>query len=143
MPLFERLASEMLDHDNGMLETTQSLQRSIGQELHRLFNTRSPLGLTAYVAGGGTVLDYGVPDFSSLSAQSTPDLERLQTALAVAIARYEPRLLNASVEVNASHERKGLALVHIAADAQLGQEMHRIEFEMLQDVVAGSARNAP
>lgn len=143
LPLFERLAGELPGQDNGSLETMQSLQHSIGQELHRLFNTRSPLGLAAYLTGGGTVLDYGVPDFSSLSGQNTSDLEKLKTALTLAICRYEPRLLNAMMQIRPSEERKGLAQVYIKADAQLGREMHRIEFEMLHDVVAGSAGNAP
>lgn len=143
LPLFERLAAELPSQDNGLLETMQSLQRSIGQELYRLFNTRSPLGLTAYFTSGGTVIDYGVPDFSSLSGQNTSDLEKLQTVLTAAICRYEPRLLNAVVQIRPSEERKGLAQVYISADARLGQETHRIEFEMLHDVVAGNAGNAP
>lgn len=139
LPLFDRLASE-LDLDSGMLETMESLEDSIGRELYRLFNTRSHLQLAGYLQSEGTVLEYGVPDFSFLSGQSTTDLENLQAVLTLAICRYEPRLSDVVVQVTQPKGRKGMAQVQVTAFARLGAEIRRIEFEMLHDA-PGSARN--
>ena len=124
-----------------MLETMESLEDSISRELHRLFNTRSHLQLAGYLQCEGTVLDYGVPDFSFLGGQSITDLENLQAVLTLAIRRYEPRLLDAVVQVIPSKEQRGMLRLQVSASARLGTEIRRIEFEMLHES-ASSARNA-
>lgn len=131
LPLLDRLAFELPGEDSGMLETMESLEDSIHRELHRLFNTRSHLQLSKYLQCDGTVLDYGVPDFSFMDGQSTIDLENLQAVLTLAIRRYEPRLLNAVVRVSPAKDRKQAAHVQISGSAYLGSEIQRIEFEML------------
>jgi len=129
-PLFDRLASDPPEH-GGDLETMEAVQGSIGRELHRLLNTRSPLDLSDYAQGDASVLSYGVPDFSALSAQSAIDLGRLQSALRVAVERYEPRLANVSVQAVPAPQRSDCALVQIGADARVGIEVRRVDFEML------------
>src|SRR5215212_5634854 len=70
---------------------TASLKESVRRELARLLNTRSSAGLDSR-GGEMSVLDYGVPDFSSLSALSGDDRVRLSAAVAQSIAAFEPRL---------------------------------------------------
>lgn len=140
MPLFDRLASELPDQDSGMLETMESLKDSIARDLFRLFNTRSPLGLSDYENGAGTVLEYGVPDFSHVSGQSNSDLDALQAVLCLAIRRYETRLLHAAVKVIPSNDRKENVRVQVTASARLGTEIRRFDFEMLHEAL-GSTRN--
>lgn len=143
LPLFDRLSCEELSgQDSGVLETMESLEDSITRELHRLFNTRSPLGLSDYQRAEGTVLEYGIPDFSFLSGQSATDLASLQEVLRLAICRYEPRLMGAQVQVSPTQDKKSMARVLITASARLGVEIRRIEFQMLHDTT-GSARNIP
>lgn len=143
LPLFDRLSCEELSgQDSGVLETMESLEDSITRELHRLFNTRSPLGLSDYQQAEGTVLEYGIPDFSFLSGQSATDLASLQEVLRLAICRYEPRLMGAQVQVSPTQDKKSMARVLITASARLGVEIRRIEFQMLHDTT-GSARNIP
>ena len=120
----------------------ESLEGSIARELHRLFNTRSPLGLSDYLQAEGTVLEYGVPDFSFLSGQSATDLATLQKVLSLAISRYERRLIAPLVQVSPTQEKKNMARVLVTASARLGVEVRRIEFQMLHDT-AGSTRNMP
>lgn len=131
-PLFDRLASDLPAGSGGHLETMEAVQASIGQELRRLLNTRSSLGLSGYASlGDGSVLEYGVPDFSSLSAQSADDMTHLQSALRIAIERYEPRLANVTVELTPAPRRSDLAFVRIGAEAKVGIELRRVDFEML------------
>ena len=131
-PLFDRLASAPSAHARGAhLETMESLQDSIGRELRQLFNTRSPLSVADYAQGSGTVLEYGIPDFSALSAQNTADLQQLAAALRLAVQRYEPRLSDVSVHVSATPNRHEVALVRIGAQARAGMALRRVDFEML------------
>lgn len=130
-PLFDRLASDPPEQGGGKLESMEALQASIGRELHRLLNTRSCLGLGGYAQGDGSVLEYGVPDFSALSAQSAADMGHLQTALRLAVERYEPRLADVTVEVEASPRAHEIALIRIGAQARVGIEVRRVDFEML------------
>lgn len=130
-PLFDRLAGDPAETDSGNLRTFGAIQSSIGRELHRLFNTRSSLGLADYEHGDATVLEYGVPEFSALSAQDALGLERLQAALLLAIERYEPRLVDVTVSVVPTERRKDLAQVRIGAQARVGVELRRVDFEML------------
>ncbi|MGJ7530158.1 type VI secretion system baseplate subunit TssE [Variovorax sp. GB1P17] len=131
-PLFDRLASAPSTHGTGAhLATMESLQESIGRELRLLFNTRSPLSGADYAQGSGTVLEYGIPDFSALGTQSASDLEQVAAALRLAVQRYEPRLADVTVHVSASPDRHELALVRIGAQARADLQRRRIDFEML------------
>lgn len=132
VPLFDRLASVPSTHGTGPhLATMEALQESIGRELRLLFNTRSPLSSTDYAQGSGTVLEYGIPDFSALSAQDTCDLAHMAATLRQAVQRYEPRLVDVTVHVSASPDRHELALVRIGAQARAGLQLRRVDFEML------------
>lgn len=131
MPLFDRLASAPSEPSSTHLETMEAIQASIGRELRHLFNTRSSLAPADYVQGSGTVLEYGIPDFSALGSQSAAELAQLATALRLAVERYEPRLSDVTVQVGASPSRQELALVRIGAQARAGLELRRVDFEML------------
>ena len=135
--MFDRLASDLPAQDSGMLDTMETLEESIGRELHRMFNTRSNLGLAAYLRAEGTVLDYGLPNFSFLSGQSATDLESLQKALEVAIRRFEPRLLDPSVRVSPSRDKNGMGVVQVTTSTRLGSEIRRIEFELAHEIASG------
>lgn len=130
-PLFDRLAADLAETDGGNLKTLDAVQGSISRELHRLFNTRSSLSLSDHAHGDATVLEYGVPDFSALSAQDALGMQRFQSALLLAVERYEPRLADVTVSVVPTRRRHDFAQVHISAKARVGVELRRVDFEML------------
>jgi type VI secretion system protein ImpF len=76
----------------------QALKNSIRKELGRLLNTRCPIPLAP--ATERTVVNYGIPDFSSLSPNSTDHRTRLESWIRAAIEAYEPRLLDVRVTVD-------------------------------------------
>ncbi len=47
-----------------------------------------------------TVINYGVPDFTSYQAQNSEDRRRLGKAMEQAIEAFEPRLRNISVTID-------------------------------------------
>ena len=103
--LFDRL----IDEDPGVKKEPRSyrvydregLMQSVQRELARLLNTRR-ISNTVLDPLKATVLDYGIPDFSSLSAASPTDRQHLSTLITSAIVAFEPRLQNVRVELTES-----------------------------------------
>ena len=100
--LFERLAgaSGPRGEEEGArpfrIHEGAALKESVARELRRLLNTRSNLPLDSR-GGELSVIDYGLPDFSSLSALSGDDRERLSALVTRAVAAFEPRLRDVRV----------------------------------------------
>lgn len=131
VPLFDRLAASDDPVPAGaFLLTPEQLQASIAKELSRLFNTRSRLAPSEYAGSNGTVIDYGIPDFSALSARHADDRELLQSALKQAIVFYEPRMANISVKVEAVPQRGDRAMVTVSGDVAIGLKPQRVSFAL-------------
>src|SRR5258706_16261488 len=89
VPLFDRLSSSESPGSAGaFLLLPQQLQASIARELSRLFNTRCRLMPSQYMESTGTVIDYGIPDFSALSPRHGEDRELLEVALTPAVVFF-------------------------------------------------------
>ncbi len=131
VPLFDRLAaSEATEKDASWLLLPEQLHASIGRELSRLFNTRSRLPPSEFHLNSGTVIDYGVPDFSALYARRGDDVAVLESALAQAVTLFEPRMANVTVKVQALAERADAAAVTVGGDVMIGLKPQRVSFEL-------------
>ena len=91
-PLFERLIDEQ-PHEPGepnpyRVHGREELRESVRKEVATLLNTRCP----AREDRNGSVIDYGVPDFSWMSAASGNDRQQLADTIARKVAAFEPRL---------------------------------------------------
>lgn len=102
-PLFERLVDDqpLVSTEARPFRTVSpdGLRDSIRNELQRLLNTRCSQEQEALRSRSSTVLDYGVPDFTHLSPTNPTDRKLMQRTLGEAIANYEPRLRNVSVQI--------------------------------------------
>lgn len=154
-PLFDRLHAEPaarpgagvgLGAGLGRLDAP-GLQASLARELGQLLNTRSRLGLHAYVAAAETralsLLDYGLPDYSGLSARSEDDCRLLQQAVAHCLARFEPRLSHTQVQVMPMPGQPLRLRVLIDAAVTLGQALRRVQFDLAADAHAVASTGAP
>jgi type VI secretion system protein ImpF len=100
-PLFERLA----DPGAGAQSNTTApsvldraaLRDQVRDDLSRLLNTRSGLRSSHRELAGNTVLTYGLPDFSFLSAAKEEDRNWLAETVAQLIRIHEPRLAGVRV----------------------------------------------
>lgn len=103
MPLFDRLVDRdrFLRRELVQMRTIDRgvLKESVRRELEQLFNTRCPIPAHLLASRTRTVIDYGVPDFSTISARNVADRARLAAMLRSAIEAYEPRIANVRVEV--------------------------------------------
>src|SRR5476649_1293162 len=64
-------------HQHGLDYVVSALQASIGRELGRLLNTRCDVPMAELAGRTRSVIDYGLPDYSSLLAASVDDQRRL------------------------------------------------------------------
>lgn len=143
IPLFQRLCARDGELADAASFDAAGLQISIANELARLLNTRCGLTMAEFLNCQGTVLEYGVPDFSSLSCLSTDDLNLVGQAVGHAIAMFEPRLSHTTVvAVHAKASAPGRAQLNISGAVRLGLSLRRVEFDMpvnLSDGALGTA----
>src|SRR5262245_10797544 len=94
-PLFDRLVDPSSRSAQGRPFATvldrDALKESVRTELSRLLNTRSAIPVHS-AQEPQTAIDYGIPDFSSLSPSSTEDQNRIAQCVSRAIQTFEPRL---------------------------------------------------
>ena len=133
--LFERLV-DLEPHRRGVepepfrVHGLRELRESVRREVEQLLNTRCSLPLRQLGAAERGVLDYGLPDFSSLSASSGDDHSLLEEMIRTTVAFFEPRLREVSVTVaqNPRHEQ-GL-VVTVAGVLVAGHVIEPVSFEV-------------
>lgn len=131
VPLFDRLASgEGRDAAGAFLLLPEHLEASIARELSRLFNTRSRLAPSQMSRSTGTVIDYGIPDFSALSPRHGEDRELIEKALVQAIGFYEPRMRHVAVKVETVAGRGDVAVATVSGDVVIGLKPQRVSFAL-------------
>jgi type VI secretion system protein ImpF len=99
IPLFERLTdlhpNELTESTPQRIYTLEQLAESVRREVVRLLNTRC-----LAKDRNGSVLDYGLPDFSWMSAASGDDRRLLAETIARKVAAFEPRLTQVRVTLD-------------------------------------------
>lgn len=80
-------------------QSLRQLKASLRRDLEWLLNSRQRLDAEDLSSGSSevTVLDYGLPDVTSLALHSARDQNRLLKAIESAIEAFEPRLQNVRV----------------------------------------------
>lgn len=113
VPLFDRFLPAGQDtHASGSLlewravrqpgqgGESSPLERSIERELGRLLNTRCACPLAELATRERSVVDYGLPDYSTLYTANVDDQKRLAVLVRDTITAFEPRLREVAVEVS-------------------------------------------
>lgn len=80
--------------------TLRQLKDDVSRDLASLLNTRQELQFgvpEGFKELQGSLLEYGVPDFTSLSLMSTADRKRIRREVEQAITMFEPRLRSVRV----------------------------------------------
>jgi type VI secretion system protein ImpF len=97
--------------------TKHELWKSVSRELGQLLNSRCPVPLKLIGEAERTVINYGIPDFSSLSPESSDDRKLIASIIGQTIAAFETRLQN--VRVTAEYFEGEQRTLHITVDADL------------------------
>lgn len=142
--LFERLTDtepRSLDEEarpfrvHGMDELKESVRR----ELARLLNTRCSVPSHLLGSEERTVLDYGIPDFSALSALSGDDRNRLASIVAQTVAAFEPRLRDVRVFVESVRAEDRALVLRVEAALAVGTHAEPVSFPVLVRTKTGDA----
>jgi type VI secretion system protein ImpF len=92
IPLFERLTDrqplESAEPHPLRVHNREELRESVRREVAKLLNTRCPVR----VDRNGSVIDYGIPDFSWMSASSGENRQQLADTIARKVSAFEPRI---------------------------------------------------
>jgi type VI secretion system protein ImpF len=129
VPLFDKLVSENELHGERYL-TPEQLEQSIAKELLGLFNSRARLEPSRFLESTGTVIDYGIPDISSLSPKRGEDLELLEQGIKQAVVYFEPRLNNVSVKATVNPRVMDSALIQIQGTIPVGLKVRQLSFDL-------------
>jgi type VI secretion system lysozyme-like protein len=134
--LFERLTDESprsLEEEARpfRVHETEELKVSVRRELSRLLNTRCSVPSHLVVERERSVLDYGIPDFSSLSALAGDDQNRLARIVAQTITAFEPRLTDVRVLVERVRANDRALLLRVDAMLTVGAHAEPISFPIL------------
>lgn len=95
--------------------TRRELRESVRREVGWLLSTRCPIPIHRLDERERSVIDYGVPDFSTFSPHSQEDHRRLAQLLSRSIAAFEPRLRHVRVTVERYLEERKSLLVRLDA----------------------------
>lgn len=111
LPVLPSLLDRLLDDEPGRRQEVArpaatvlaDLKANIRRDLENLLNTRLPLEeawLTPYPQLRRSLLNYGLPDFSTVVFGDPAQREQFRLTVQYAIERFEPRLRQIRVEVD-------------------------------------------
>jgi type VI secretion system protein ImpF len=100
--------------------TREELRQSVKRELGQLLNSRCPVPLKLLEQEERTVINYGIPDFTSLSPQSADDRKLIASIIRQTITAFETRLRN--VRVTAEYVEGDERRLNISVEADLVTE---------------------
>jgi type VI secretion system lysozyme-like protein len=142
-PLFDLLVdsapNQPMEVSSPRIYGRDAVRFSIAHDLYRLLNTRRATSVPLHVSTA-TVLDYGVPDFSHLSAASATDRRTLTEALRAAIVCFEPRLQDVSVSLECDPRSPSLLVGIIACKVKLGSFTEPVTFPVVLHCGGGSVQ---
>jgi type VI secretion system protein ImpF len=100
----------------------RELKECVRRDIEWLLNTRqSNIFLPADLKEtNSSIAGYGLPDFSSTSIRNPAELIRVRQAIETAVDRFEPRLQDVRITIDAIPE--GERVIHFRIDARLRVE---------------------
>jgi len=134
VPLFERLFDDGITVRQPRPSTRaldlSALCESVRDDVSRLLNTRTSLrGVYAELAKG-TVIDYGIPNLSPLSANDEINRTEFAKSLESIIETYEPRLRNVKVSLQPDKGDPRIVTGVVYANLVFGNIMEPVYFPL-------------
>lgn len=119
-------------------QSLRFFKEALKRDLEWLLNTRQPpLELAAYPLAKASVINYGLPDISSLGLSSASDHRRLRVAIETCLANYEPRLTDVRVTLQGSDTTDRRLRFHIEGNMKLDPAPEEISFDTVLELSSG------
>jgi type VI secretion system protein ImpF len=132
-PLFDRLSLKGVVSPAGQSAESRlsDIEASIYKELQSLTLSRSRLSIEQFLKTARlTVLDWGLPDLTGLSAERSEDRDLCARVVVRAIEAFEPRLSKPTVEIAAFRQGRDICRFSLAAELRLGTIRERLIFNL-------------
>lgn len=121
---------------------SQSLRyykEALKRDLEWLLNTRQPPipELVEYPLAKASVINFGLPDITSLGLSSASDHGRLRKAIEVCLRNFEPRLMDVRVILEGSDMTDRRLRFHIEGNMKLDPAPEEISFDTVLELSSG------
>ncbi len=140
VPLFDRLADHEPHRDEPQPRRVHAhgdVRESVRRELFRLFNTRCAPPIAEVAGSERTVIDFGVPDFTTLNPTSERDRQQMARLLVEAVRAFEPRLQQPRVEVRVRVGTAGVLDIRLEAALLLDALLEPVSFPFAMEWTGG------
>ena len=117
----------------------EQLKGSVRRELERLLNTRCSIPLHLLGGEERSVINYGIPDFSSLSPHNADDHMLIASIVGQTITAFEPRLRNVRVDVGRAFSAESALWLDINAELVVGMFAEPVSFPLTLNSKTGTA----
>lgn len=123
-------------------QSVQYFREALKRDLEWLLNTRQPgmRELEGYPLANASMVNYGLPDISSMGLASSSDQRRLRQAILTCIKNYEPRLMNVDVTMEGSDVADRKLRFHIEGLMRLDPAPEEISFDTVLELTSGEYR---
>jgi type VI secretion system protein ImpF len=112
---------------------------ALRRDLEWLLNTRQPHmpEIAAYPAAKASVINYGLPDITSLGLSSASDHRTLRIAIETCLRNFEPRLTEVHVTLQESDSADRRLRFHIEGNMNLDPAPEEISFDTVLELSSG------
>ncbi|MDE3149251.1 MAG: type VI secretion system baseplate subunit TssE [Acidobacteriota bacterium] len=112
---------------------------ALKRDLEWLLNTRQPPlpQFASWPAAKASVINFGLPDISSLGLTSTSDQRSLRLAIETCLRNFEPRLTDVHVTLEASDTGDRRLRFHIEGNMKLDPAPEEISFDTVLELSSG------
>jgi type VI secretion system protein ImpF len=120
-------------------QSLRFFKESLKRDLEWLLNTRKPPipELAKYDAARASVINYGLPDITSLGLSSASDHKRLRMAIEESIRNFEPRLIDVRVSLDGAETLNRRLRFHIEGSMKLDPAPEEISFDTVLELSSG------
>ncbi|HEX3470153.1 MAG TPA: type VI secretion system baseplate subunit TssE [Silvibacterium sp.] len=112
---------------------------ALKRDLEWLLNTRQPPipELADYPLAKASVINFGLPDITSLGLSSASDAGRLRKAIEICLRNFEPRLMDVRVTLEGSDITDRRLRFHIEGNMKLDPAPEEISFDTVLELSSG------
>lgn len=120
-------------------QSVRFFRDALKRDLEWLLNTRRPPvpGLEKWEVARETVINFGLPDISSMGLNSATDQRSLRIAIEGCIRAFEPRLIDVRVTLESTDTTDRRLRFHIEGNMKLDPAPEEITFDTVLELTSG------
>jgi len=120
-------------------QSLRYFREALKRDLEWLLNTRQPPipELADYPQAKASIINFGLPDITSLGLSSASDHGRLRKAIETCLRNFEPRLMDVRVTLEGADTLDRRLRFHIEGNMKLDPAPEEISFDTVLELSSG------